>query len=363
MIRRLSSPVGGLALAVAAFLATAPTADAQSWGRGLGWYGNRAYLGGPGLGFYGPGYSGWNSPFYSGYPFGGSGFGISIGLGRTGFYNNYPFYGYNYPSYRYTYPSSTYMTSPRNYAYSAPSYYYTTPSLNTTSVYSTAPVYSAASYGMAAAPDANAMATQTFYRPPAGTASITVRLPANAQLWMNDQPTTPTGPERQFVTPAGLEAGKPYYFALKAQWEENGQTVTREHTLEFKAGDTATVDFNQNPPTANAAPVYSAAPDAGNGQAGAAPMEPQSFNPPPTGPAFLTVRLPAGARLWVEDYQSVQTGPERNLVSPPTLEQGKPYHYTLKAQWEENGQTVTHERTANIQAGSQVTVDFFTPAA
>jgi uncharacterized protein (TIGR03000 family) len=102
--------------------------------------------------------------------------------------------------------------------------------------------------GATTAPGTTSGDTQSQYRPPAGAASLTVRLPANARLSMNDQPTTPTGPERQFVTPGGLEPGKTYYLTLKAQWEENGQTVTRDRTVEVKAGETVSVDFlTQNP--------------------------------------------------------------------------------------------------------------------
>jgi uncharacterized protein (TIGR03000 family) len=118
--------------------------------------------------------------------------------------------------------------------------------------------------GGTTAPGSGSTGTQSLYRPPAGTASILVRLPANAKLWMNDQEmTTVSGPERQFVTPATLEPGKTYHFDLKSQWEESGQTVTRERGMDFQVGNQVIVDFTQNPPTANPVPVPSAAPVTG----------------------------------------------------------------------------------------------------
>ena len=77
--------------------------------------------------------------------------------------------------------------------------------------------------------------------------------------------------------------------------------------------------------------------------------------------AQLTVRLPANAQLWVEDFQPKQTGPVRVLTTPQ-LQPGQPYHYTLKAQWDENGHPVTQQRTVDFQAGGNVTVDFTQPA-
>jgi uncharacterized protein (TIGR03000 family) len=87
----------------------------------------------------------------------------------------------------------------------------------------------------------------------------------------------------------------------------------------------------------------------------------QSLYQPSGNAARLTVRLPANARLWVEDYQVQQTGPVRVLTTP-TLQPGQPYYYTLKAQWDDNGRPVTQERTAQFQAGGDTTVDFTRPA-
>jgi uncharacterized protein (TIGR03000 family) len=93
-----------------------------------------------------------------------------------------------------------------------------------------------------------------------------------------------------------------------------------------------------------------------------APGQTQSLYRPSAGTAQLTVRLPANAQLWIDNFQVQQTGPERVLTTPPTLEPGQTYHYTLRAQWEENGQMVTQQRTVNIQAGANPTVDFTQPA-
>ena len=70
-------------------------------------------------------------------------------------------------------------------------------------------------------------------------------VPANAKLWVDDLPTTQTGTAREFVTPPSLEPGKTYRYTIRAQWEENGQPVTRERTVEFQAGKSIIVDALQ----------------------------------------------------------------------------------------------------------------------
>jgi uncharacterized protein (TIGR03000 family) len=83
--------------------------------------------------------------------------------------------------------------------------------------------------------------------PPAATVShFTVKLPANAKLWVEQFQSTQTGPVRLYHTPSNLEPGKTYEYAFRAQWEENGQTINRERTVRFQAGERPTVDFSQN---------------------------------------------------------------------------------------------------------------------
>jgi len=81
----------------------------------------------------------------------------------------------------------------------------------------------------------------------------------------------------------------------------------------------------------------------------------------PSGTATrLTVRLPAEAQLWVDNFQPTLTGTVRVLMTPP-LQPGQTYHYTVKAQWDDNGRPVLQERVVNFQAGGDVTVDFTQP--
>jgi uncharacterized protein (TIGR03000 family) len=82
-------------------------------------------------------------------------------------------------------------------------------------------------------------------------------------------------------------------------------------------------------------------------------------------PATIHVRLPAGARLSVNNVRAGQSSStSRKLVSPP-LERGKDFHYTLKAELLHNGRTLTASKRITVRAGEvkKVALDLTAPAA
>lgn len=78
--------------------------------------------------------------------------------------------------------------------------------------------------------------------PAPAAATLEVRLPAKAELWIQDRKTGQTGDVRRFVSPV-LEPGSSYVYRLRARWTANGQTVTREQPLMVRAGELKTVTF------------------------------------------------------------------------------------------------------------------------
>jgi uncharacterized protein (TIGR03000 family) len=85
------------------------------------------------------------------------------------------------------------------------------------------------------------------------------------------------------------------------------------------------------------------------------------YTPDVSTTARLDIRVPADAQVWVEGVEMKQTGAFRQMISPPVLEPGKTYHYTVKATWNANGQPVTESRKINVQAGLASLVDFTKP--
>jgi uncharacterized protein (TIGR03000 family) len=83
----------------------------------------------------------------------------------------------------------------------------------------------------------------------------------------------------------------------------------------------------------------------------------QRVPPSALGLAHFTVRVPASATLLVNDADTRQAGPARRFHTPDTLEPGKAYEYTFRAQWTENGQVITRDRTVRFKSGDDLPVD------
>lgn len=71
---------------------------------------------------------------------------------------------------------------------------------------------------------------------------LNVRVPADATVWMDDNPTQQTGTFRRFATPP-LTPGQDYGYDIRARWVQNGQTVERTRHITVHAGDRRTIDF------------------------------------------------------------------------------------------------------------------------
>jgi uncharacterized protein (TIGR03000 family) len=133
-------------------------------------------------------------------------------------------------------------------AQTAPAEYATQPSYTTYGDYavpSTVPGETVV--GNPYAPQQTVASYQSFY-PNAGAmgdrpALINVRVPAQAELWIDNVPMTArTGSFRQFQSQP-LEPGYNYSYQVRARWMENGQPVERSQKVTFQAGQQANVNL------------------------------------------------------------------------------------------------------------------------
>jgi uncharacterized protein (TIGR03000 family) len=67
-----------------------------------------------------------------------------------------------------------------------------------------------------------------------------VRLPADAELWLNGQRMKGTGPERDFITPP-LKEGETYAYQVKARWTQDGQPSEEAIEVKVRANKATTV--------------------------------------------------------------------------------------------------------------------------
>jgi uncharacterized protein (TIGR03000 family) len=74
-------------------------------------------------------------------------------------------------------------------------------------------------------------------------------------------------------------------------------------------------------------------------------------------PARVVVKLPASARLWVDQVACPLEGTERSFDTP-ALEPGQRYVYTLRVELERDGRRAEETRRVPLVAGQRVEVDF-----
>jgi uncharacterized protein (TIGR03000 family) len=77
------------------------------------------------------------------------------------------------------------------------------------------------------------------------------------------------------------------------------------------------------------------------------------------GPASVTVMVPADAILYANGTRTQQTAAERHFVTPQ-LDAGMVYTYVLTIETVRDGRTVKQTQEIEVQAGSEVRVNFNT---
>lgn len=209
---------------------------------------------------------------------------------------------------------------------------------------------------------------------PTGRATVIVRLPVDARLFADSRALTLTGAERKFVSPE-LPVDQEFVYRFKAEYERDGETVGVTKRVAVRAGATVMVEFvdltaarpaNNGTGTTSAtgldkAPIPSAKPTAQEPTKAEPPITPAPIGDVPTLPAgdraTITVKLPPGATLYVDDRKSPSQDPVRSFSTPP-LPGGREYAYLLKAEVIRNGQPETLTQKVPFRAGERVIVDF-----
>ncbi len=82
----------------------------------------------------------------------------------------------------------------------------------------------------------------TFRTPTPTSAQLIVELPANAKLFVDEQPMKTTSTRRAFRTPT-LEPGQSYYYVLRAELVHDGKTVQQTKKVVVRAGEEIRATF------------------------------------------------------------------------------------------------------------------------
>jgi uncharacterized protein (TIGR03000 family) len=77
---------------------------------------------------------------------------------------------------------------------------------------------------------------------PPGAASLVVKLPAEAELWIDESRTVQAGSYRTFTTPP-LPAGRSLFYTLHVRWRLKDVELSRVETVKVEPSATVTVNF------------------------------------------------------------------------------------------------------------------------
>ena len=66
--------------------------------------------------------------------------------------------------------------------------------------------------------------------------AFTLTVPIDAKVFINNQPTTSRGVERNYVS-RGILPGNAYDFRIRVEVMRDGKTMSSQHTLRLVAGD------------------------------------------------------------------------------------------------------------------------------
>jgi uncharacterized protein (TIGR03000 family) len=156
-------------------------------------------------------------------------------------------------------------------------------------------------------------------------ATVVVKAPMDVRVTVDGQETKREAVEESFATPS-LEPGRTYQYVFKAEAVRDGKPVTVEKKVKVLAGQQSLADFSEL--DAAAAEV-----------------------------AKVTVRLPAEAKLYVDDVACPLVSSVRTFETPK-LEPGRQYYYTIRAEVQREGRTETESRRVVVEAGKLTTVEF-----
>jgi uncharacterized protein (TIGR03000 family) len=203
-------------------------------------------------------------------------------------------------------------------------------------------------------------------------ATVVVRLPADAKLSADGTPLKMTGAERKFVTPP-LPAGMEYTYRFTVEYDRDGRTVSESRNVAVRGGGSERVEFADL--TAARSPARDAAADPAANPAAEKPSVLTSLGgatgtptlaPAPTAAApadarparaTITVKLPPGATLYVDDRKSPSADPVRRFTTPP-LPAGKEFSYLLRVEQTRDGQPERMTERVTFRAGEETVVDF-----
>lgn len=176
------------------------------------------------------------------------------------------------------------------------------------------------------------------------SAMLTVKVPFEATVTVNDHETESDGEVRQFMS-RGLKDGYSYTYVVKVVYDVEGETQTDSKSVVLRPGDIEQVEF-ETPESAASDSV----------QARKVPTDDDEASQDLV--TVVQLYVPADAKVSLAGNETNGSGPVRTFRTKQ-LKVGQQWtDYTVRVTATVDGQSVTKERTVNVKAGSVTELNF-----
>jgi uncharacterized protein (TIGR03000 family) len=196
--------------------------------------------------------------------------------------------------------------------------------------------------------------------------TVIIRVPADARLFADNTALRMTGTDRTFVTPP-LATDMEYTYRFRAEYDRDGETISVTKRVAVRPGRTVAVEFTDLVARGGSNPtgttVSNPAPRTDPASLPVTPVAPPAAKPDAVAPApaadraTITVKLPPGATLYVDNQKGPGASPVREFSTPP-LPAGREFAYLMKAEVVRDGRPEYVLQKVSFRAGDRITVDF-----
>ena len=163
-----------------------------------------------------------------------------------------------------------------------------------------------------------------------GNALLTVHVPNEARVFVNNLATSSSGSDRTFVS-RNLRWGARYNYEVRAEIVRDGKSVTETKSVELAANENAELNFTFAKPEQTAAKA-----------------------------TVLKVHVPADAKVYLAGKETRSAGEVREFTTSKLAEGQEWTNYTIRAVVTRNGKLISRDETISLKAGEarQLSFDF-----
>jgi uncharacterized protein (TIGR03000 family) len=174
------------------------------------------------------------------------------------------------------------------------------------------------------------------YGPLRNSALLSVKVPGDAKVFVNDRPTSSTGEDREYIS-RDLQPGARYSYKVRAEFTRDGKAVSEEKIVQLTAGQNSALNFagEQQVQTASEADTRTT----------------------------LIIRLPADAKLFLAGKETKATGDVREFTTSKLAAGAEWQTYTIRAVVTRNGHEEVREQNVSLKAGElrEMSINFDAP--